>query len=178
MAAWPTSGTDRSSAFRETLAALIGDEAPGLLVMLAVPERRAALSERPSSNSKAPMVAMSFLEAGPQGLDRGCLKRAGRRIRREEGGPPSRSWLLRRQWRRRPGRSGLARRISNGRRSAAVAAVCWRNHRWWRNTQQRPLPVAPTRAMGLRIEQAILDTQPCSSDSHLIRSVPDLSHWM
>ena len=32
--------------------------------------------------------------------------------------------------------------------------------------------------MGLRIEQAILDSQPCSSDAHLIRSVPDLSHWM
>ena len=32
--------------------------------------------------------------------------------------------------------------------------------------------------MGLRIEQALLDTQPCSSDSRMIRSGTDLSNCM
>ena len=32
--------------------------------------------------------------------------------------------------------------------------------------------------MSLRIGQGILDSQPCSSDSHVIRFVPDLSHYM
>ena len=32
--------------------------------------------------------------------------------------------------------------------------------------------------MSLRIGQGILDSQPCSSDSHVIRFVPDLSHYV
>ena len=83
-AAWPASGTDRSSAFRETLAALIEDEAPGLPVMPALPER-AALSGRRSLNRRVPMATMSFLEAGT----RPRLLEAGRQARQARGEWPS-----------------------------------------------------------------------------------------
>ena len=47
-----------------------------------------------------------------------------------------------------------------------------------RSDSQQQFTHSPTVPMSLRIGQGILDSQPCSSDSHLIRFVPDLSHYM
>ena len=84
------------------------------------------------------------------------------------------------------GRSGvisiLKKQLLPNPRTGKLGNVQFTGHRYFQNIYGAlpgvEIEQVESTHVWLRIGQGILDSQPCSSDSHVIRFVQDLSHYM